>query len=147
MFNKFIILLLLIPFLFSCETNPATDAEGVISAKGGVRYGGDFRFMSSEKAKSLFPLELNDIYSNRAVSQIFHGLLIIDPRCTDLVSSISFDGKVNEDSSLFIFKLRYGVYFQDDACFEDGKRRKVTALDFRYVLEFACSSQDLNQIS
>lgn len=147
MFNKFIILLLLIPFLFSCETNPATDAEGVISAKGGVRYGGEFRFMSSEKVKSLFPLEVNDIYSNRVVSQIFQGLLKIDPGSTDLVPSIATETKVNENSTLFTFKLRDDVYFQDDACFEDGKGRKVTALDFKYVLEFACSSHELNQIS
>lgn len=147
MFNKFIILLLLIPFLFSCDTNPATDAEGVINAKGGVRYGGEFRFMSSEKVKSLFPLEVNDIYSNRVVSQIFQGLLKIDPGSTDLVPSIATETKVNENSTLFTFKLRDDVYFQDDACFEDGKGRKVTALDFKYVLEFACSSHELNQIS
>ena len=146
MFNRFIIILLIIPFFYSCNNQSATDAEGVITAKGGVRYGGEFRFMSSEKVKSLFPLETADIYSNRIVAQIFEGLLKIDPGSTELMPSIAKETIVNENSTVFTFMLRDDVYFQDDACFENGKGRKVTAHDFKYSLEFACSSHELNQI-
>ncbi|HLW39417.1 MAG TPA: peptide ABC transporter substrate-binding protein, partial [Brumimicrobium sp.] len=39
------------------------------------------------------------------------------------------------------------VYFHDDECFENGKGRKVTAHDFKYTLEFACSNNKLNEHS
>jgi|SRR5690554_326047 len=147
MFNRFLIILIAIPFFYSCNNQSVTDAEGVITAKGGVRYGGDFRFMSSEKVKSLFPLETTDIYSNRIVSQIFEGLLKIDPGSTELMPSIAKETEVNENSTIFTFKLREDVYFQDDACFEGGKGRNVTANDFKYILEFACSNHQLNQLA
>src|SRR5690554_7976845 len=99
MFNRFLIILIAIPFFYSCNNQSVTDAEGVITAKGGVRYGGDFRFMSSEKVKSLFPLETTDIYSNRIVSQIFEGLLKIDPGSTELMPSIAKETEVNENST------------------------------------------------
>jgi peptide/nickel transport system substrate-binding protein len=147
MFNRLIIIFLLVPLFYSCEDQSAPDAEGVIMAKGGVRYGGEFRFMSSEKVKSLFPLETTDIYSNRIVSQIFEGLLKIDPASTELIPSLAKETQVNENSTVFTFLLRDDVYFQDDACFEGGKGRKVTAKDFKYVLEFACSNHELNQLA
>lgn len=147
MIKKLTLLFFILPFFFGCETQPAKDADGVIVAKGGVRYGGTFRFMSSEKVNSIFPLQTTDVYSNRIVSQIFEGLVRIDPESTELIPSIAASTDVNENSSVFTFHLRNDVYFQDDACFDDGKGRKVTAHDFKYSLEFACSNNALNHIS
>ncbi len=147
MIKKLILLVAILPFFYGCETQPAKDADGVIVAKGGVRYGGTFRFMSSEKVTSLFPLQTTDIYSNRIVSQIFEGLVKVDPESTELVPSIATSTDVNENSTVFTFHLRTDVYFQDDPCFHEGKGRKVTAHDFKYSLEFACSDNELNQVS
>ena len=148
MTRKFIIILVaILPFFYGCETQPAKDTDGVIVAKGGVRYGGVFRFMSNEKVSSLFPLQTIDVYSNRVVSQIFEGLLKIDPESTELVPALAKSSEVNDNSTIFTFHLRNDVYFQDDACFEGGKGRKVTAHDFKYSLEFACSHNELNHIS
>ena len=147
MIKKFILLVAILPFFYGCKTQPAKDADGVIVAKGGVRYGGTFRFMSSEKVTSLFPLQTTDIYSNRIVSQIFEGLVKVDPESTELVPSIAASTEVNDNSSVFTFHLRTDVYFQDDPCFKEGKGRKVTAHDFKYSLEFACSGNELNHVS
>jgi|SRR5690554_4187345 len=147
MLKRFIFILLLTPFFYSCDTQTVIDADGVITAKGGVRYGGEFRFMSSEKVNSLFPLETADIYSNRVVAQLFEGLVKIDPGSTELIPAIAKETEVNENSTVFTFLLRDDVYFHDDACFENGKGRKVTAHDFKYTLEFACSNHELNQLA
>lgn len=147
MVKKFILLVVSLPFFYGCETQPAKDTENVIEAKGGVRYGGTFRFMSNEKVKSIFPLQTTDIYSNRIASQIFEGLVKIDPKTTELAPSIAESTEVNDNSTQFTFHLRTDVYFQNDDCFEDGKGRKVTANDFKYSLEFACSHNKLNHVS
>lgn len=131
--------------LFSCNGNQPT-VDKVITAKGGVRYGGTFRFMSNEKVTNLFPLETSDVYSGRISAQIYEGLLRIDNNSTEVVPAIAKEVKVNENSTVFTFQLRDDVYFHDDKCFENGKGRQVTAHDFKYALEFACSNNTLNQM-
>tara|TARA_B100000508_G_scaffold141097_1_gene147050 strand:+ start:151458 stop:153131 length:1674 start_codon:yes stop_codon:yes gene_type:complete len=133
--------------LAACGNDDDKPGDDVIVAKGGVRYGGEFRFMSSEKVTSLFPLSVTDVYANRIASQIFEGLLKIDPKSTEVVPSIAKSFEVDDLSKVFTFELRDDVYFQDDECFEGGKGRKVTANDFKYSLEFACSNNELNSLS
>ncbi|MBW7867085.1 MAG: ABC transporter substrate-binding protein [Brumimicrobium sp.] len=144
MTRKIILFTLTALLLLSCDT---TGDKNIVKAKGGVRYGGTFRFMSSEKVTNLFPLETTNIYANRVASQIFEGLLKIDPASTDLVPSIAKEYSINDNATEFTFILRDDVFFQDDACFTNGKGRKVTASDFKYSLEFACSNNPMNQMS
>jgi peptide/nickel transport system substrate-binding protein len=146
MFKKSLILAAVMFSVFACQDDNNND-ENTIIAKGGVRYGGEFRFMSSEKVSNLFPLMTTDVYANRVASQIFEGLLKIDISTTEVVPSIAKSFKISDDSKVFTFELRDDVYFQDDACFPEGKGRKVTAEDFKYSLEFACSKDPLNNLS
>ncbi|MEX2484957.1 MAG: peptide ABC transporter substrate-binding protein [Brumimicrobium sp.] len=146
MFKKILLLATGTFLLFACQDDKNQDDDDVI-AKGGVRYGGEFRFMSSEKVSNLFPLKITDVYANRIASQIFEGLLKIDPSSTEVIPSIAKDYKISEESKVFTFELRDDVYFHDDECFEDGKGRNVTASDFKYSLEFACSKDPLNNLS
>lgn len=146
MFKKFLLLAAGAFLLFACQEDNKKDDDAIV-AKGGVRYGGEFRFMSSEKVSNLFPLKTTDVYANRIASQIFEGLLKIDVSSTEVVPSIAKNFKISDDSKVFTFELRDDVYFQDDACFENGKGRKVTAEDFKYSLEFACSKDPLNNLS
>jgi oligopeptide transport system substrate-binding protein len=146
MFKKFLLLAAGIFLLFACQDDKSNDGDTII-AKGGVRYGGEFRFMSSEKVTNLFPLMITDVYANRVASQIFEGLLKIDVSSTEVVPSIAKSFKLSDDSKAFTFELRDDVYFHDDACFENGKGRKVTAADFKYSLEFACSKDPINNLS
>lgn len=147
MLKKFFFLFIGAALIFGCKDDNNQSGDDVIVAKGGVRYGGEFRFMSSEKVKSLFPLSVTDVYANRVASQIFEGLVRIDPTSVEVVPSIAESFEVGEDSKVFTFKLREDVFFHDDACFENGEGRKVTANDFEYSLTFACSKNDLNELS
>jgi peptide/nickel transport system substrate-binding protein len=146
MFKKFLLLATGALLLFACQDDKENDDDAII-AKGGVRYGGEFRFMSSEKVTNLFPLMTTDVYANRVASQIFEGLLKIDVASTEVVPSIAKSFKISDDSKVFTFELRDDVYFQDDECFKEGKGRKVTADDFKYSLEYACSKDSLNNLS
>ena len=124
-----------------------TEDSKTIIAKGGVKYGGNFRFMSKEKVSELFPLKITNVYSNRVASQIFEGLLRIDPSSSKVVPSLAESMEVSDEAKVFTFKLRQGVFFQDDACFAQGKGREVKASDFKYTLDFACSNNPLNSLS
>lgn len=145
MLKKIIFFALGLTLLTACGGNKVSE-DGIL-AKGGVRYGGEFRFMSKEKVSDLFPLKITDVYANRISSQIFEGLLKIDPSTTQVMPSLAESVEVSDESRLFTFSLVKGVYFHDNNCFENGKGREVKASDFKYSLEFACSNNKLNSLS
>lgn len=129
-------------FLTSCGENKPEQKEAI----GGKMYGGEFKFMSSEKVMSLFPISTGDIYSQRLNSQIFEPLLKIDMESMNVVPAIAESYNVSDDAKTFTFKIRKGVRFHEDDCFEDGSR-EVTAQDVKYSLEMACSGLAMNQMS
>lgn len=145
MLKKIFFLTLGISLLSACTSDSAS--EDAILAKGGVRYGGEFRFMSKEKVSELFPLKITNVYANRISSQLFEGLLKIEPSNTQVIPCLAESMEVSNESKLFTFKLVKGVYFHDNACFKNGKGREVKAADFKYSLEFACSNNKLNSLS
>lgn len=143
---RFRIILLLIcasSMILSCGSESETSN---LKALGGKRYGGQFSFMSSEKIPSLFPIAVSDIFSNRIISQIFEPLLKIDVTTMKVMPGIAESFKVSPDAKIFTFKIRKGVFFQEDDCFDD-KSREVTAEDVKFSLDLACSGIQENSIS
>jgi ABC-type transport system substrate-binding protein len=43
--------------------------------------------------------------------------------------------EISDDLLTYTIKVKKGVYYQDDPCFEDGKGRQITAHDFVYALK------------
>lgn len=90
---------------------------------------------SREAIRSLDPVLAQDVYSQRLVLQVYEGLLHfhylkrplqLEPQLAASMPVVSEDGKV------ITFKIKKGVYFQDDVAFPGGKGREVTAEDFIY---------------
>ncbi len=129
-------------FISSCGGDETTQKDAI----GGKMYGGEFKFMSSEKVTSLFPISTSDIYSQRLNSQIFESLLKIDMETMNVVPAIAESYSVSEDAKTFTFKIRKGVRFHEDECF-NGDAREVTAADVKFSLEMACSGLPMNQMS
>ena len=141
--NRFLILFSGIALLISSCSG---DAEGTQKeAIGGKMYGGEFKFMSSEKVNSLFPIATSDIYSQRLNSQIFEPLLKIDMETMNVVPAVAESYSVSDDAKTFTFKIRKGVKFHEDECFADGTR-ELTAKDVKFSLELACSGLEMNQM-
>lgn len=116
-----------------------------LKAVGGKQYGGEFKFMSSEKVQSIFSASTQDLYTARVVSQIFEPLLTIDPTSMDVVPNIAESYEVSDDAKVYTFKIRKGVSFHKDDCF-GGKSRELNAEDVKFSLDFACSGHKLNKV-
>ncbi len=130
-------------FLLSgCRSEEKTNKKGA----GGKYYGGDFKFMSSERVDNLFPVSSVDIYSQRLNAQLYESLLKLDVSTMKIVPSIAESFKMSEDGKTYTFKIRKGVRFHEDECFQ-GEPREVLAKDVKYALEFACSGLAFNKMS
>lgn len=123
----------------------STETTDISLIKGGKTYGGEVKFMSSDKVQSLFPLTVTDKYSLRITGQIFESLLRIDPQTLMVQPAIAESFKINGEGNVFTFTIRKGVRFHDDECF-GGEGRELTAEDVKYSLDFACSGNPLNEV-
>ena len=131
-------------FISSCGGGDSPVDELV--AKGGKKYGGDFTFMSVEKATSLFPTYAADHYSSRMIGQIYEPLMSYDMKSMTVVPAVAESFTVSNDAKVYTFKIRKGLTFHEDACFEKGGQ-ELTAEDVKFTFDLACSGLAKNQIS
>jgi peptide/nickel transport system substrate-binding protein len=141
-YHFFVLISIFSILLFSCGSEETKQKNAI----GGKLYGGEFKFMSSEKVINLFPLSSVDIYAQRLNSQIYQPLLTLDLQSMVVVPSIAESYVVSEDAKTFTFKIRKGIKFQNDDCF-NGKGRALTVEDVKYTLEMACSGLKINKMS
>lgn len=113
--------------------------------KGGKFAGGVFKMNEVEFFRSLYPQNVTEVGGHRITNQIYEGLVGFDQADLSIVPMIAKSWEIDSVATEFIFHLRDDVYFHDDACFEDGKGRKVTAHDFKYVFTKLCESNINNQ--
>ena len=100
-----------------------------------------------EDFRSLFPLNITEVTAHRITNQIYEGLVRFNQADLSILPSIAESWEVNEAGTSWTFKLRKGVLFHDDACFEGGKGREVTANDFKYSFTMLCTTMPENQLS
>ncbi len=131
-------------FLHSCGDDEIATEDLV--AKGGKEYGGEFTFMTQEKINVLIPAFVGDIYNSRMISQIYDPMMIYDPITESVLPNVAESYTKSADSKLYTFKIRKGIKFHKDDCF-DGVETELTAKDVKFTLEMACSGLKKNQIS
>jgi oligopeptide transport system substrate-binding protein len=85
--------------------------------------------------KSLYPPSVYDPVSAHIVSQVYEGLMSLDPEDLRIIPCLARKWEVNESQTVFTFYLRKGVTFHDNSCFNGNKGREVTAADVKYCFE------------
>ncbi len=131
-------------FLVSCGGKHAQ--KKLRTAKGGINYGGVFRYNEVEDFRHLFPPNITEVASFRIGYQVYDGLVKFSQKDLSIQPALAEKWEVNENATKFKFYLRKGVKFHDDPCFPDGKGREVTAEDVKYCFDFICSAHPLNQM-
>lgn len=93
------------------------------------------RHMFAAKIKSFDPIIIQDEYSLNVCSQIFETFYQYHylKRPCQLVPLLA-EGmpEISDDGLTCTVRIKKGIYFQDDACFEGGKGREFRADDFVY---------------
>lgn len=95
--------------------------------------------------KGFDPIMTSDIGSAAQVAKIYEGLLNyhwlkipfeLIPNLAEEMPTVSTDGMV------YTFKIRKGVFFQNDIAFPNGKGREVEASDFVYSIKRLADSKN-----
>lgn len=129
--------------LTSCGGGSETED---LLAKGGKKYGGEFKFMSQEKITNLFPAKSADLYSMRVISQLFETLVTIDQASSKVVPAIAESFEVSDDATVYTFKIRKGIKFHVDDCL-GSEPHELNAEDVKFSLDYACSGLKDNQVA
>jgi ABC-type transport system substrate-binding protein len=90
-----------------------------------------FHYNESSGLASLDPAFAKNKQVMWAVHQLYNTLVEIDNNM-QIAPSIAKSWDISADNLVFTFHLRDDVFFCDDACFEKGKGRRLTAKDVVY---------------
>lgn len=97
-------------------------------------------FGETSKIRGFDPVKAGDVSSALAASKVFEGLLqysyLDRPYRVEPLLAESMP-KVSRDGLTYTFKIRKGIFFQDDPCFKatGGKGRELVAGDFIYSMK------------
>ena len=153
--KQYFVGILAIASLYSCggKKNEDSKADLLVEAEGyyqegdkkfKIYNGGIFRINEVENFKNLFPHTMVDAVSARITQQIYQGLYKFNQLTLEPINCLAESEEVNADATEWIFKIRKGVYFHDDACFSDGKGREMNAKDVKYCFELLCENRPDN---
>ncbi|NUM88794.1 MAG: hypothetical protein HUU37_06300, partial [Bdellovibrionales bacterium] len=90
------------------------------------------------KIKGMDPAQAQDNYSSQEIVRVYEGLLqfhpfkrpyVLEPLLAESMPRVSQNGLE------YVFKIRKGVLFQEDAAFPGGKGRELKAQDFVYSIK------------
>ncbi len=98
----------------------------------------DTIYQGASRFRGYDPAFAGDEATIRAIGKMYEGLYAYDYWAKEYrVVPLLADGlpEVSEDGLTWRIRIRKGIYFADDACFEGGKGREVTAEDFVYSIK------------
>ena len=90
-----------------------------------------FHYNESSGLASLDPAFAKNKQVMWSTHQLYNTLIEIDSNM-QMQPSLATHWNISEDNLVFTFTLRNDVFFTDDACFVNGKGRKLTAHDVEY---------------
>ncbi|MFC1497575.1 ABC transporter substrate-binding protein [Verrucomicrobiota bacterium] len=97
-------------------------------------------YARTTRIRGFDPIKAGDVASALAIARIYEGLVqysyLVRPYRVEPCLAESLP-EISKDGLIYTFKLRKGIYFQDDLCFTEtgGKGRELIAEDFVYSIK------------
>jgi oligopeptide transport system substrate-binding protein len=130
---------LLSSLFYSCSSS------GSRVVKGGMAiYGDTVNLSIPEPIQTLHPLYNSDLYAHRIISNVFEPLFDLEGKSNKITPRLAEKYEWRNDQKVLRIYIRKGVYFHEDACF-NNEENELTSADVKFTLEMACSQNDINQ--
>lgn len=146
--SGFIFSLALLLILVSCsQTSSNSDDKSTENKeRTKVKTGGTLNMAVGYEISSLNPKTVYSIDAAQAVTMVYETVVKFNPKTLEIEPLIAESYKIKDSSKTFIFKIREGIMFHDDECFEGGKGRQLTPSDLKYSYEYHCTPEN-NEMS
>ena len=105
--------------------------------------GGTLTVSLSSSPKNLDPVKYTGTYESQIIANVCDTLVEYNSALTEIRPSVAESWEVNDDGTVYTFKLRDDVYFQPGQ-YQDG--RQVTAEDIKYSLERSHELSAMNRL-
>lgn len=109
------------------------------------KYGGTLHINASDVPDIIFPGQVLKQSEQLIISQVYAGLLKYNPRNLELEPQLAKKRQVLDEGLRYRFELVNNACFHNDACFPEGKGRKIVAADVKYSIEQICHLHLLSQ--
>ncbi|MBX2960015.1 MAG: ABC transporter substrate-binding protein [Flavobacteriales bacterium] len=107
-------------------------------------FGDTLKIALNQDIKELDPIRMVDGYSVQIVGQIFEGLVKFNAKDLSIEPLLAESWTIDESGLVYTFKLKKGVYFHDNKCFDAGKGRELKANDVFFSINRACNTPSAN---
>ena len=141
--KKLILPIIALALIYSCGQKASTEG-GLRKLNGGKFAGGVLRMNEVEDFRNLYPLDITEEVSQHIANQVYEGLVKLSQKDLSVVPALAESWSKNEDASVWTFKIRKGVKFQNDECF-GGNAREISAKDFKWCFDNLCTASPHNQ--
>jgi len=132
--KKLIYLFVAAPLLFLAGCSGSGDDTDT-NVEEQSMYGGVFRMPINSYFAPIRVAEVQKLETAQVYEQVYEGLVKYNAKTLEVEPSLASEWQVSPDGLTYTFTLRDEVYFHDNACFEGGKGRKMTAQDVIYSFQ------------
>jgi peptide/nickel transport system substrate-binding protein len=121
-----------------CGSDDTNGSQGR-AANGPVKYGGVFKMNENEDFRTLYPIAIVDVVGGHIGAQVYEGLVKFNQKDLSVMPGLAYRYETFDNATRFIFHLRKGVMFHDNACFPGGKGREMNAGDVKFSFDKLCA--------
>lgn len=121
--------------------NSCTDEKNNNSNELSPKNGGIFNMSLNDKITTLYPSHITQFSTITVSSQIYEGLVKLNPETLKVEPAIASSWSVNEDATVYTFNIRKDILFHNT---ENFKSRKVTPQDVKECFTALCHGKDRN---
>lgn len=107
-------------------------------------YGETLNIALNQDIKELDPIKMVDGYSVQIVGQIYECLVKFNSKELSIEPLLAVSWTIDESGLVYTFKLKKGIYFHDNNCFDGGKGRELKANDVLFSINRACNTPSSN---
>ncbi len=126
--NYYVFILLLTLMFFGCTK------EG----KHFEHEGGVIKLCLENSPMNPVTYNIEDYYSATVYSQVMQGLTSIDPKTLKITPKLAESWTINDDGTVYTFKLKKHVLFHEHSLFENKHQRTLTPEDVVKTFEAIC---------
>lgn len=128
--------------IYSCQGEKKSESEesSTETSSTEIKTGGQLKLAISNEIKALDPKFVYSVNASQIVSMVYEPIVKFNPKTLDIEPLIAESFEIKDSNKTFIFKIRPGIFFQDDECFPEGKGRELTGEDVKYTYEYYCKT-------